>query len=182
MTQDFSKVEVVNGEDKALAEHIASGILDEFSDVLFASTINERYATLRMLPAIYDKEDHVLVEIDASDQLSEDGQYVYLNGDESSFKKGKQQIQRTEDYLNGTKQNITSFKMNFRQIAKEYGLKAVSSTSIAKPIYFNGDYIMYTFSYNAILFGSAGNVNVIVDLQDNPENPTFYLFNFRISS
>lgn len=181
ITQDFSSIEVIDGELEPFSKAIESGELDHYADLLYKTEINDRFASIYGLNGIYDREKETVVFIDEDDVLSKDGKYVYLKGDHKSFGKGRQKIQTAEDYALGNKKYRSSFKMNFKQIAREFGLKTFGKTTDVKLIYFNEDYAMYTFSYEGILFGSGGNVNVIVDLQENPEDPTFYLFNFRIS-
>lgn len=180
MSQDFSTIEVVDGEIEPFAEQIASGKLDDFSDLIFQTDINDRYVMIRGLHEIYDRENKEIAPIHKSDLLSKDGKYVYINGDPSAFKKGKQRIQKTEDYLTGNKQYDRTFRMDFKQIAKEFGITGFPSANDPRPIYFNENYIMYSIPYKAVYIGSAGHVNVIVDLQDPSQKPTFYLFNFGL--
>lgn len=181
IAQDLSHIEVVDGESEPYSKAIESGILDAYVNILYKAELSDRFAAIYGLDGIYDLEKETVVFIDEDDVLSEDGRYVYLKGDHEVFEKGKQKIQKAEDYALGNKKYHSIYRMNFRQIAREFGLKTFGKTTEAKLIYFNEDYAMYTFSFEGILFGSGGNVNVIVDLQENPEDPTFYLFNFRIS-
>src|SRR5699024_2455025 len=178
MTQDLSTIEVVSGEDAALEEWIASGVEDAFSDLLFTKEFGEHYSLLTFADAFYNHETEEIVHVDEDDRLSENGEYVYIDGNREHIKKGKQRLQPTGDYLKGNKKDIVTFPFNPKQMAKEYGLKGVGSNDGAKVAYFNEDYVMYNLHFAGFLFGAAGRFNVIVDLQDDPKKPTYYLFGF----
>src|SRR5699024_10842117 len=125
MTQDLSTIEVVSGEDAALEEWIASGVEDAFSDLLFTKEFGENYSLLTFADAFYNHETEEIVHVDEDDRLSENGEYVYIDGNREHIKKGKQRLQPTGDYLKGNKKDIVTFPFNPKQMAKEYGLKGV---------------------------------------------------------
>lgn len=181
MTQDLSTIEVVNGEDEALGKWIASGMGDFFSELIFKREFGRHYSSLTFSDSFYDHEKEEIVHVDEDDRLSANGEYVYIDGNRRQMNKGKQRLQATEHYLAGNTNGIITFPLNPKQMAKEYGLKGVQSNDGAQVIYFNEDYVMYKLHFKAFLFGAAGRFNVIVDLQEDPKKPVYYLFGFGIS-
>lgn len=53
---------------------------------------------------------------------------------------------------------------------------------IANIQYFNKDYVVLYISYYGKTIGTAGSVNVLIDLQKNKQQPTAYLVDLGIES
>ncbi|WP_210470955.1 hypothetical protein [Sporosarcina sp. 6E9] len=53
---------------------------------------------------------------------------------------------------------------------------------IVKINYFNKDYIVLSIKFDGIIVGEAGFTNVIIDLQDDKDNPTAYLVDMGIAT
>src|SRR5699024_5060110 len=80
MTQDLSTIEVVRGKDEALEEWIGSGVADAFSDVLFQKDIGDHYSLLTFADSLYNHATKEIIHVDADDRLSNNGEYVYIDG------------------------------------------------------------------------------------------------------
>src|SRR5699024_2595808 len=78
---------------------------------------------------IWDKEAKEVQNVDEQDYLSENGEYVYLEGNEREISDGEQQIQRVDDYFADNDNYETEFKISFKKIAKELDL---STSGIGK--------------------------------------------------
>ncbi|KRT90038.1 hypothetical protein [Bacillus glycinifermentans] len=132
---------------------------------------------------ILDKRTNRLIDINKDDYLSEDGKYVYINGvkekETNVMPVGIQQIQTVDNYLKGNEKYEAQFKIDFKQIAKEMGFDA-GDARIANIQYFNEDYVVLYISYHGKTIGTAGSVNVLIDLQKNKKQPTAYLVDLGI--
>ncbi|WP_080874095.1 hypothetical protein [Oceanobacillus timonensis] len=123
---------------------------------------------------IIDTEKHQVMEIEKEHLLSEDSNYIYLNGEDNPLEEGKQRIQKVEDYAKGTEQNDAEFELNYDEIEDELSLDSVG-IGRSKIVYFNENFIVLRLKYKGAITGSAGSTNVIIDLQEDKENPTYYL-------
>ncbi|MGE8078338.1 hypothetical protein [Peribacillus loiseleuriae] len=133
--------------------------------------------------SILDETTNTITEIKEHDLLSEDGQFVYLNGSVGELRgedlpDGMQRIQTIENYAKGNDTYKAVFKLDYDAIAKKLDLKT-NGVSFANINYFNENYIVLGLNYTGIVVGTAGYTNVIVDLQDKKEL-TAYLVDLGI--
>src|SRR5699024_6364258 len=124
-----------------------------------------------------------MVTIKEDDLLSRDGKYVLLNGQDRVLPEDEEiTIQKTSDYLTERDEIYTSFKVDYKKLAKELGFKSSGSASIGKVVYFTEDILVLFVNFNAPIAGKAGQSNVIIDFQEDKENPTYYLVDLDINS
>ncbi|MCY7769304.1 hypothetical protein MOC74_02565 [Bacillus haynesii] len=178
--QDLSKHQLVKEDE--LHTTLESGKLKDYLSVFPKVTGEGAYLKL-FDNYIFEKETNKVRKIKDTDILSEDGKYVYINGakQEENFiiSDGIQQIQTVDNYLKGNKKYGAQFKLDYKSISNELGFKTpgVSSASIH---YFNEDYVVLNLSYHGVMVGTAGSVNVLLDLQRNKKQPTAYLVDLGI--
>jgi len=178
--QDLSKHQLVKEDE--LHTTLGSGKLKDYLSVF--PKVTEDGAYLKLFDNyIFEEETNKVRKIKDTDILSEDGKYVYINGakQEENFiiSDGIQQIQTVDNYLKGNKKYEAQFKLDYKSISNELGFKTpgVSSASIH---YFNENYVVLSLSYHGVMVGTAGSVNVLIDLQKNKQQPTAYLVDLGI--
>ncbi|MEC0722245.1 hypothetical protein P8882_18510 [Bacillus haynesii] len=180
LKQDLSQHQIVK-EDKLNAT-LESGKLNDYLSVFPKVTEDGSYLKL-FNKDIFEKKTNKVREIKDTDILSKDGKYVYINGakekETNVMPDGIQQIQTVDNYLKGNEKYEVQFKIDFKQIAKEMGFNA-GDARIANIHYFNKDYVVLYISYHGKTIGTAGSVNVLVDLQKNKNQPTAYLVDLGI--
>ncbi|MCY7913877.1 hypothetical protein [Bacillus haynesii] len=180
LKQDLSKHQLV--KENELHTTLESGKLKDYLSVFPKVTDDGAYLKL-FDNYIFEEETNKVRKIKDTDILSEDGKYVYINGakQEENFiiTDGIQQIQTVDNYLKGNKKYEAQFKLDYKSISNELGFKTpgVSSASIH---YFNEDYVVLSLSYHGVMVGTAGSVNVLIDLQKNKKQPTAYLVDLGI--
>ncbi|MFO6496729.1 hypothetical protein ACINLD_10915 [Bacillus sp. z60-11] len=182
LKQDLSKHQLVKEEE--LHTTLESGKLNDYLSVFQKVTEDGSYLKL-FDNYIFEKKTNKVRKIKDTDILSEDGKYVYINGakEEENFviSDGVQQIQTVDNYLKGNEKYEAQFKIDFKQIAKEMEFNA-GDARIANIHYFNKDYVVLYISYHGKTIGTAGSVNVLIDLQKNKKQPTAYLVDLGIES
>ncbi len=182
LKQDLSQHQIVK-EDKLNAT-LESGKLNDYLSVFSKVTEDGSYLKL-FNKDIFEKKTNKVREIKDTDILSKDGKYVYINGakekETNVMPEGIQQIQTVDNYLKGNEKYEAQFKIDFKQIAKEMDFNA-GDARIANIQYFNKDYVVLYISYHGKTIGTAGSVNVLIDLQKNKQQPTAYLVDLGIES
>lgn len=168
--QDLSEVAITRSNLTDFQQTLDSGKLMGY-ELLF-SKVDSSGKYLQVLEdyGILDTETNKMITIDKPDLLSKDGEFVYINGMEDVLKDGVQKIQTVSNYLEGNDIYESEFKLSFKKIAKEMGY-STTGIGIADIIYFNEDYIVLYLNYKAKVVGTEGPINVIVDLQQNKNNP-----------
>ncbi|NPC94651.1 hypothetical protein HOO54_21080 [Bacillus sp. WMMC1349] len=179
LTQDLKNIETTMLNKESLQETLSTGKLKDYYGLYPIVDKSGRYIFLSNF-FILDKKTNQLKEIKKGDYLSEDGKYVYLNGDKEEIQDGVQKIQTVDNYLKGNDEYEAQFKLDFENIAEEMDFKS-SGTSIAQTCYFNENYVVLRISYNGMIVGTAGAVNVLIDLK-NKKQPTAYLVDLGIMS
>ncbi|NPC94650.1 hypothetical protein HOO54_21075 [Bacillus sp. WMMC1349] len=179
MTQDLKNIETTMLEPKNLQETLSTGKLKEFYDLYPIIDKSGRYIFICNL-YILDKKTNQLKEIKENDYLSEDRKYVYLHGYKEKIQDGVQKIQTVDNYLKGNEKYEAQFKLDFENISEEMGFKS-TLVSIAEICHFSKDYVVLRVSYNEIVDGKAGAINVLIDLK-NKKQPTAYLVDLGIKS
>jgi len=182
LKQDFSKHQIVKKDE--LHTTLETGNLNDYLSVFPKVTEDGSYLKL-FDKYIFEKKTNKVREIKDTDILSEDGKYVYINGakekETNVMPDGIQQIQTVDNYLKGNEKYEAQFKLDFKHIDKEMEFKA-GSVRIADIHYFNENYAVLRISYNGIPIGTAGSVNVLIDLQKSKKQPTAYLVDLGIES
>lgn len=165
LKSDLSKYRIVKEEE--LNSTIESGKLKEYLSVFPNVAKDGAYRKL-FDKYIFDEKKNKVRKIKNTDILSKDGKYVYINGakekETNVMPDGIQQIQTMDNYLKGNEKYEAQFKIDFKQIAKEMDLNA-GDARIANIHYFNKDYVVLYISYHGKTIGTAGSVNVLIDLQ-----------------
>ncbi|MEC1862670.1 hypothetical protein ABE387_00500 [Bacillus licheniformis] len=182
LKSDLSKYRIVKEEE--LNSTIESGKLKEYLSVFPNVAKDGAYRKL-FDKYIFDEKKNKVRKIKNTDILSKDGKYVYIKGakekETNVMPDGIQQIQTMDNYLKGNEKYEAQFKIDFKQIAKEMDLNA-GDARIANIHYFNKDYVVLYISYHGKTIGTAGSVNVLIDLQKNKQQPTAYLVDLGIES
>ncbi|UAC49374.1 hypothetical protein K6959_05870 [Bacillus aquiflavi] len=133
--QDLSRIVPTSTDPEAFNKTLASGELDEFHDLFSNVKSDHRFEKTFIYRFVYDRKDKQLKEIGEEDYLSEDGKYVYLNGAKGKLEDGIQRIQKIENYLAGNDTYEAEFKISFKKIAKEAGIKSAAGVGIAKKLF-----------------------------------------------
>lgn len=152
---------------------VSSGELADFQS-LFPSAGNN-WVSLFDEPYAFNIETGRVREVEEDDYFSEDGGYVYLNGNERPVSDGVQRIQTIDDYAKDNDEYEAEFKIDFKEIGKKLELDInTPNVEEAYVMYFNKDFIVLRLDYNDNLGHGVGSPNVLIDLQEQ-ENPTAYL-------
>ncbi|WP_253907725.1 hypothetical protein [Bacillus sp. WMMC1349] len=176
LKQDFSKHQIV--EEEKLNATIESGKLNDYLSVF--PKVSKDGAYLKLFDNyILEKKTNKVRKIKDTDYLSVDGKYVYINGKKADISEGVQKIQTVDNYLKGNDKYEAQFKLDFENISEEMDFKA-SGISIADISYFNENFVVLSLTYNGIIVGTAGSVNVLIDLQRSKKQPTAYLVDLNI--
>ena len=154
-----------------LNQAIAKGKLVGYENLIYNKDLKEKFVPAVGGYGIFDLEKNKIVQVEEPDLLSKDGKYVYLNGAEDKLSDGNQKIQTIGDYMEGNDTFEAEFKISFKKIAKEAGIK-MHGISIANIVYFNEDYVVLSLNYKGFIVGEAGFTNVIIDLQADKNNLT----------
>ncbi|MDA1476874.1 hypothetical protein [Bacillus changyiensis] len=180
MTQDLKNIETTMLNIEKLQETLSKGKLKDYYG-LFPIDKSGIYVFFSNL-FIVDSKTNQLKEIKNGDYLSEDGKYVYLNGDKEKIQDGVQKIQTVDNYFKGNQKYIAQFKLDFENIAEEMDFTA-GDIRMATICYFNEDYIVLNLAYYGTMgVVAAGDVNVLIDLKKNKKKQTAYLVDLGISS
>lgn len=179
INQELSDVVSTKRNAKDFEETYSSGKLDKYEDLFKEIDPQGRYLYEPGVKRIIDSEKRKIRFVEDADYLSKDGKYVYLNGAEKEISDGKQKIQKINNYMEGNDIYESEFKISFKKIAKEAGIK-MHGISIAKVVYFNEDYVVLSLNYKGFIVGEAGFTNVIIDLQEDKNNPPAYIVDLDI--
>ncbi|HLR14817.1 MAG TPA: hypothetical protein VK144_03280 [Bacillota bacterium] len=178
MQKDFFDFITVASDE--YIQSILSQKLSSYKELVFGESLNERFVLINGVHGVYDKKKEEVRMVDDKDRMSIDGKFVYLRGGKEKLKSGKQRIQRTKDYFVNNRKMHSSFELEKREISKQLDFKAFGFQGDVTLQYFAGDYMIYTYSYTGFITGTAGRTNVIVDLQEDTVNPTYYLGEFGL--
>ncbi|NPC94625.1 hypothetical protein HOO54_20945 [Bacillus sp. WMMC1349] len=184
ITQDLSNIKTTVIAKEKLQKTLSTGKLKNFYNLLDKIDESGRYSLLFFDDMILDKKANQLKEIKKNDYLSEDGKYVYINGrkekERDVMPDGVQKIQTIDNYLKGNDKYEAQFKIDFENIANEMNFKS-DAVSMAYICYFNENFAVLSVAYNGRLVGTAGEVNVLIDLK-NKTQPTAFLVDLGIMS
>ncbi|MCY8671558.1 hypothetical protein MOD83_10180 [Bacillus haynesii] len=176
LKQDLSKYQMIKEQD--LNKDLESGKLTEYIP-LFPKVSSEGAYVKLFDRSILNTKTNKITKIKKTDYLSKDGRYVYIDGRKDEISSGEQKIQTVKNYVEGTNEYEAEFTLDFDSISKEMEFKT-SGVGSADINYFNKDYVVLSVSYNGIMVGTAGHINVIIDLQKNKNQPTSYLVDLGI--
>ncbi|MBU7594490.1 hypothetical protein [Metabacillus halosaccharovorans] len=168
--RDLSDFTITQLKYEETQEIINSNVLKPFYDIFPGEG---DYKSLFNNISILDVTTNKITEIKDNDLLSEDGNFVYLNGAAEELSDGEQRIQTIENYAKGNDIYEEQFDIDFDRISEKMDFET-DKISIAKTNYFNEDYIVLHLLYRGKTIGEGGGTNVIVDLQ-NKQKPTAYL-------
>ena len=177
--QDLTDFVVTDLSWAEFQKTLSTGQLKEYLDLFPETDSKGEYLEIFEGYEVLNTETNKVIRIEKPDYLSKDGKYIYLNGKEEKISDGNQQIQTIENYMEGNEVYESEFKISYKKIAKEAGLKT-SGVSIAKIVYSNEDYVVLALNYKAFIVGDAGYTNVIIDLQKDKDNPTVYVVDLGI--
>jgi len=128
---------------------------------------------------VVDTKTHQLFTTKEDDIFSEDYKNVYLNGKVEPLNEGTQKIQKIENYFSGNDESDVEFELNYDEIDEELNLES-AGIRLADIVFFNENFIILNLEFAGAFTGSAGSTNVIVDLQEDKDNPTYYLVDLRL--
>ncbi|MFT0801891.1 hypothetical protein VSK91_09275 [Bacillus swezeyi] len=179
ITQNLTNIETTVITKEKLRETLSTGKLKDYYDLFTKIDKSGRYSLMFFDDMILDQKTNQLIGIKKDDYLSKNGKYVYISGTKDTISNGVQQIQTVQNYLKGNIEYEAQFKLDFDSIAKKMNFKT-SGVSHAKIQYFNEDYVVLNVLYNGKMVGTAGSVNVLIDLQKSKKQPTAYLVDLGI--
>ncbi|MED4454642.1 hypothetical protein [Metabacillus fastidiosus] len=177
---DLTDMVISESYDEAIQEKLDDGTLDDYLNG-FEKVGNKGKYLLIFGSRLIDTKTKKIVEIREGDYLSNDGQYVYIGGAKDNLEDGTQKIQTIENYAAGNDKNQIEYNLDYEEIAKELDF-TTSGIGSATINYFNENYLVLRLDYNGKFVGTAGVTNVMIDFQEDKENPTFYLVDLDISS
>ncbi|MEC2075133.1 hypothetical protein [Metabacillus fastidiosus] len=172
---DLTDIVISESYDEAIQQKLNDGTLDDYLNGFEKVGSNGRYLVL-FGSRLIDKKVKKIVEIREGDYLSNDGQYVYIGGAKDNLEDGIQKIQTIENYAAGNDKNQIEYNLDYEEIAKELDF-TISGIGSATINYFNENYLVLRLDYNGKFVGTAGATNVMIDFQENKENPAIYLIN-----
>lgn len=123
---------------------------------------------------IYDNDEKEIVDIEYKDLLSEDGRFVYIDGNQDDVGFGKQEIQTIDDYLKGSNTNDRSFNLSSKVVTRKMNFSNLAHMNDLKIAYFTEDFIFYEFSLGVFL-SKSDQTHLIVEFEDNDPDPTVYI-------
>lgn len=177
--KDLSDSSIAKTHGEGLQDKLSQKELKKYYDLFPKADTKGRFLKLFNSYEVFDMKAGKTRNVDDNDYLSKDGKYVYLNGKEDPLSDGPQQIQTIENYMEGNDTYEAAFNISFKKIAKELKFKA-DGVGVAKIVYFNEDFVVLSLNYNAPIVGDAGSTNVIIDLQDDKDNPTAHLIDLDL--
>ncbi|MGG3924385.1 hypothetical protein ABET51_00095 [Metabacillus fastidiosus] len=177
---DLTDIVISESYNEAIQQKLNDGTLDDYLNSFEKVGSNGRYLVL-FGSRLIDTKIKKIVEIREGDYLSNDGQYVYIDGAKDNLEDGTQKIQTIENYAAGNDKNQIEYNLDYEEIAKELDF-TTSGIGSATINYFNENYLVLRLEYNGKFVGTAGVTNVMIDFQEDKENPTFYLVDLDISS
>lgn len=113
------------------------------------------------------------------DLLSDRGDYSYSHGSSSSFSKGQQIIQRTGDAIEESDNFYAKFRLSYRNIVYKSDWPIFGSSE-GRIVYFSEDMVLLRLNYEAKFPKRTYRTNVIIDLQEDKQNPSMYLIDLGI--
>ena len=157
VTQPFGNEIELNLQEKNLSDFEGLFVgLGSDGDLLKTTLGNE----------IWNEEEKTLTKVDANDYLSENGQFVYLQGKDLDRQGNNHYIQRIEDYLNGTNDYYARFKLDYEELGDELGIDSVGAKNVNLK-YLNDRYAVLYVTFAGAITGTTGSTNVIVDLKED---------------
>lgn len=182
--QDFSTVEVIDSREEELESFILSKDFSPYKELFMEREISDDLFHLIDIynrPVnFYDDKEQEILTIDDDDVISEDREYVYLDGDTDRIESGKQYIQKTEDYFAGN-DTYETFEIDLEDIyeaLEEEELDGKVTDAYVRN--FERDFISLLVSYEVEVDDEEENkterTQVFIDRQDNKEHPHFYLY------
>ncbi|MDY0405169.1 hypothetical protein P5G51_006915 [Virgibacillus sp. 179-BFC.A HS] len=118
MNKDLSHVVATSTYYKHFIKNVKSGKLDDFKGLIFHHNSNKRYLSFKDGYGSFDTKENKYFRVKETDLLSNNGKYVYIDGDEGDLKDGVQRIQTIENYLVGNDQYEKEFKLSFKLTCK----------------------------------------------------------------
>lgn len=103
---------------------------------------------------IIDLENERFLTIDEKDKQSDDGKYVYLDGEtynREPLQEGIQKIQTIDQYLSGSDEYYTTFDLNFIHMLRASDIPSLGFTTsevFRDVVYFQDEFVIVRVSYN----------------------------------
>lgn len=177
--QDFSHFLFFKHSSDMIREFITSDDYAKY-DLLFTQ-IDEQRRFLQVFGYNYiiHPEKGELQEIGYYDLLSNKGKYTYLSGSSSSFTSGNQKIKRTGDVIGEIDDIYAKFHLSYRNIVKKLEWPTFGSAN-GKIVYFSEDIVLLYINYTSKFPTGTHRTNVIIDLQEDKQNPLIYLIDLGV--
>ena len=164
-----------------LEEVVQSGELESFKELFVPVGENESLRVITFVSnIIWDTETGELYQINDEDFLSNDGKFVYLAGNEDPLLEGEQRIQTVSDYVQENEEDYAQFSLDFKPLSELLEEKSSGNVTTAKVVYLAEDYVVIYANFAGPYIGNAGATNIIVDLQEDKNNPTFYVVDLNL--
>ena len=166
---------------EGLEEVVQSGELDPFKELFIPVNENGNLRKITLVSdVIWDADTGELYRINDDDYLSDDGKFVYLGGKVDPLSEGKQRIQAVTDYVQENEEDYAQFSLDFKPLSELLEEKSSGNVTTAKVVYFAEDYAVIYANFAGPYIGNAGATNIIVDLQEDKNNPTFYVVDLNL--
>lgn len=166
---------------EGLEEVVQSGELYPFKELFIPVNENGNLRKITLISnVIWDADTGELYRINDDDYLSDDGKFVYLGGKVDPLSEGKQRIQAVTDYVQENEEDYAQFSLDFKPLSEFLEEKSSGKVTIAKVVYFAEDYAVIYANFAGPYIGNAGATNIIVDLQEDKNNPTFYVVDLNL--
>jgi len=178
--QDFSDITIVSDEVFAKEDFVASDKFKLYEELFPKVDDKRRYLESFEDRQFIDIEKTELQQKGYFDYLSKDGKYTYLHSDNSNFSKGTQEIQCLDDRIQENDKYYAKFRFSYRNVINKLNWPIFGSSE-GKIVYFSDDIVMLQVSYSPLFKGDGGRTNVIIDLQEDKENPDIYLIDLGVS-
>ena len=181
MNQDFSNLTIVSMYQDYFHEQLEDGTLDDFKHLIFETEINNQYVLLDDKLRVYDKlNNDTFILSNGEDYIGLDNKYVYINGNDFDVRYDKKhRIQRIEDYLEGNNELFAEFELDYEEMSDVLGIDSVGA-GLVNVVFMNDKYAVLHVGFSGAITGTAGSTNVIIDFQENREDPTIYLVDLDI--
>lgn len=175
ISQDLENVLVIQTYTEEFVDHIASGEMEAFESLLEFADKEGRFIKAVNSPVIMDTKTDEIIDINDNDIVSNDFKYVYLDGNEDPLSEGTQHIQTLGNYVDNSGTDYATYELDYAQMSDELDLQSADDVSIGNTYYFNEDFIVLFLDFKAPIAGESGSTNVIIDMQEDKENPIVYL-------
>lgn len=169
--QDLSNLIVTQPFGEEFEQKLSEGQLADFENLFMELGSSGYLSKLFLGNIIWNEDTKELHRVDENDSLSENGEFVYLDGEDLAYRDDDDHyVQRIEDYLEGNNKYHSEFQLNYEELGEEIGIDSVGANMV-KVKYLNERYAVLFIKFAGDFIGTTGSTNAIIDLK----NDTVYL-------